>query len=146
MPATNAPAAPKEYDNRDRIGVAQSAANQVMNYLFELRQMQPLSIWWIILTLATLAVLLGPVDYWVLKRLDKQPFTWLTSAAWIAVFTAGAYYGVQWLRAGAMELRAVTVVDGIVDDILQRVIEIIMSFPTIPLWAALALRASWEQS
>jgi len=109
----NAPAAAKQYDNRHRIGVAQRAANQVMNYLFELRQMQPLSIWWIILTLTALAVLLGPVDYWVLKRLDRQPFTWLTSAAWIAVFTVGAYYGVQWLRAGAMELRAVTVVDGI---------------------------------
>ena len=27
---------------------------------------------------------------------------------------------------------------GVVDDIMQRIIEIIMSFPTIPLWAALA--------
>ncbi len=104
------------YDNRLRIGVAQNAANQVMNYLFELRQMQPLSIWWIILTLTALAVLLGPVDYWVLRRLDRQPLTWLTSTAWIAVFTVGAYYGVQWLRAGSMELRAVTVVDGIADS------------------------------
>ncbi|MGE5297353.1 MAG: hypothetical protein ACM3VT_21220 [Solirubrobacterales bacterium] len=103
-------------DMRLRIGVAQSAANQVMNYLFELRQMQPLSIWWVILTLTTLAVLLGPVDYWVLKRWDKQPYTWLTSTAWIVVFTIGAYYGVQWLRAGSMELRAVTVLDSIADS------------------------------
>ncbi|MEN6336719.1 MAG: hypothetical protein ABFE01_20890 [Phycisphaerales bacterium] len=107
---------PNPYDNSHRIGVAQSAANQVMNYLFELRQMQPLSIWWVILTLTALAVLLGPVDYWLLKRLDKQPYTWLTSTAWIAVFTVGAYYGVQWLRAGSMELRAVTVLDGIADS------------------------------
>jgi len=107
------PAGSNPYDNRHRIGVGQTAANQVMDYLFELRQMQPLSIWWVILTLTSLAVLLGPVDYWVLKRLDRQPFTWLTSAAWIAVFTVGAYYGVQYLRAGSMELRAVTVTDGI---------------------------------
>ena len=110
---SDAPPGSAPYDNRHRIGVAQSAANQVMNYLFELRQMQPLSIWWIILTLTALAVLLGPVDYWLLKRWDKQPLTWLTSTGWIVLFTAGAYYGVQWLRAGAMELRAVTVVDGI---------------------------------
>lgn len=103
-------------DGRLRIGVAQNAANQVMNYLFELRQMQPLSIWWVILTLTALAVLLGPVDYWILKRLDKQPYTWVTSTAWIAVFTIGAYYGVQWLRAGAMELRAVTVFDSVADS------------------------------
>ncbi len=107
---------PGPYDNRHRIGVAHSAANRVMNYLFELRQMQPLSIWWVILTLTALAVLLGPFDYWILKRLDKQPYTWLTSTAWIAVFTVGAYYGVQWLRAGSMELRAVTVLDGIADS------------------------------
>ncbi|MEN6575550.1 MAG: hypothetical protein ABFD90_04340 [Phycisphaerales bacterium] len=112
-PDPNSPADPPLYDNRHRIGVAQTAANQVMNYLFELRQMQPLSIWWVILTLTALAVLLGPVDYWMLKRLDKQPLTWLTSTAWIVVFTIGAYYGVQYLRAGSMELRAVTVVDGI---------------------------------
>ena len=110
------PAGYRPNDNRHRIGIAQSAANQVMNYLFELRQMQPLSIWWVILTLTALAVLLGPVDYWVLKRLDKQPYTWLTSTGWIVVFTIGAYYGVQWLRAGSMELRAVTVLDGIADS------------------------------
>jgi hypothetical protein len=65
------------YDTRHRIGIAQTASNQVMNHLFELRQMQPLSIWWVILTLMALAVLLGPVDYLILKRLDRQPYTWL---------------------------------------------------------------------
>ena len=112
----SAPAGFNPNDNRHRIGVAQIAGNQVMNYLFELRQMQPLSIWWVILTLTALAILLGPVDYFILKRLDRQPLTWLTSTGWIVVFTLGAYYGVQWLRAGSMELRAVTVLDGIADS------------------------------
>ncbi len=115
-PQDDTPAGFKPSDNHHRIGVAQMAGNQVMNYLFELRQMQPLSIWWVILTLTALAVLLGPVDYWLLKRLDRQPLTWLTSTGWIVVFTIGAYYGVQWLRAGSMELRAVTVLDGAVDS------------------------------
>jgi len=112
-PEDNSPGQSVRNDNRHRISVAQSASNQVMNHLFQLRQMQPLSIWWVILTLMSLAVLLGPVDYWILKRWDKQPYTWLTSTAWIVVFTVGAYYGVQWLRAGSMELRAVTVLDGV---------------------------------
>ena len=63
-----------------------------------------------------LAILLGPVDYLVLKRLDKLPYTWLTSTGWIVIFTVGAYYGVQWIRGGAMELRAVSVVDGVADS------------------------------
>ncbi len=87
-----------------------------MEYLYKLEQMRPLSIWWIVLTLMALAVLLGPVDYLVLKWLDKLPYTWLTSTGWIVIFTVGAYFGVQWLRSGAMEVRAVSVLDGIADS------------------------------
>jgi hypothetical protein len=100
-------------DNVYRISVAQSAGNRVMEYLYELSQMKPLSIWWVILILTTLALLLGPVDYLVLKKLDRLPYTWLTSMGWIVVFTVGAYYGVQALRGGRMQLRAVSVLDGI---------------------------------
>ena len=103
-------------DNRYRISAAQNASNQVMEHLYQLRQMKPLSIWWVILTLSALAVLLGPVDYLVLKRLDKLPYTWLTSTGWIVIFTVGAYYGVQWIRGGDMELRVVSVLDGVADS------------------------------
>ncbi|MBN1507378.1 MAG: hypothetical protein JW955_11060 [Sedimentisphaerales bacterium] len=103
-------------ENRMRIGIAQDASNRVMEYLYQLRQMRPVSIWWIILTLSALAILLGPVDYLVLKRLDKLPYTWLTSTGWILIFTVGAYYGVQYLRGGTMQLRAVSVLDGIADS------------------------------
>jgi hypothetical protein len=103
-------------DNHYRISVSQNASNQVMEYLYKLEQMKPLSIWWIVLTLMALAVLLGPVDYLVLKKLDKLPYTWLTSTGWIAIFTLGAYFGVQWFRGGAMEVRAVSVLDGIADS------------------------------
>jgi len=100
-------------DNRRRyeIGWAQAANNAVMEFLYQ--QIRPLSIWWVILLLITLAVLLGPVDYKLLKRIDRLPFTWLTCAFWIILFTVGAYYGVQAIRAGDMELRVVSVLDGI---------------------------------
>jgi len=99
-----------------RISVAQNASNQVMEYLYQLEQMRPLSIWWVVLTLLALAVLLGPVDYLMLKRWDKLPYTWLTSTGWIVIFTVGAYFGVQWFRGGAMAVRGVSVLDGIADS------------------------------
>ena len=104
--------------NQDQlwISVAQNASNTVLEYLYQLRQMRPVSIWWVILTLSALAVLLGPVDYLVLKRLDKLPYTWLTSTGWILLFTVGAYYGVQYLRGGSMQLRAISVLDSIADS------------------------------
>ncbi|MHC4154195.1 MAG: hypothetical protein ACYST6_04645 [Planctomycetota bacterium] len=99
-----------------QIGGAQEATNAVMNHLYSISQMRPLSIWWVILLLTALALLLGPLDYKLLKRIDRLPLTWLTCAVWIALFTGGAYYGVQELRGGRMQTRAVSVLDAISDD------------------------------
>jgi hypothetical protein len=102
--------------NRYEIGSAQSASNVVMEYLYSIPEMRPLSILWVILLLTALAVLLGPVDYKLLKRWGRLPLTWLTCAGWIVLFTVGAYYGVQALRGGKMQLRVVSVMDGIEDS------------------------------
>ena len=99
--------------NRFEVGQAHGANNAVMEFLYQ--GIKPLSIWWVILLLSVLAVLLGPVDYKLLKRKGRLPLTWVTCTFWIALFTAGAYYGVQALRGGDMELRVVTVIDGIED-------------------------------
>jgi hypothetical protein len=98
-----------------QVGRAQTGINAVMEYLYAIAEMRPLSIWWVILLLTALAFLLGPVDYNVLKRLGRLPLTWLTCAMWIILFTVGAYYGVQALRGGKMQFRVVSVLDGIDD-------------------------------
>ena len=97
-------------------GTSGQAINHVVDHLQKIRELRPLSIWWVILMLAGLAFLLGPIDYLVLKRLGRLPLTWITSACYIIVFTLVAYYGVLALRAGEMQLRAVSVVDAIEDS------------------------------
>ncbi len=97
-------------------GLESRGANAIMEHLLNIRELRPISIWWVIVILASLAILLGPVDYFVLKVLDRQPLTWITSAVCVALFTGGAYYGVEWLRAGAMQVRVVSVLDGIEGD------------------------------
>ena len=104
------------YSNTYGIGLEQAGSNTVMEYLLNIPQMRPLSIWWVILLLVLLAVLLGPVDYIVLKKLDRQPLTWLTCTFWIVLFTVGAYYGVQALRSGELQYRSVCVTDSIASD------------------------------
>jgi hypothetical protein len=99
--------------NRYETGRAYVASNAIMEHLYNIAEMRPLSIWWVILLLSALAILLGPVDYFVLKRKDRLPLTWLTCSFWIIVFSVGAYYGVQALRGGKMQLRVVSVLDGI---------------------------------
>ena len=100
--------------NYYQIGSAYSMNNKVMQFLYQ--EIKPLSVWFVILLLGALAVLLGPIDYKFLKRIDHLPLTWLTCSFWIVVFTIGAYYGVQYLRGGKMQLRVVSVYDGIKND------------------------------
>ncbi len=96
------------------IGRAYSLNNKVMEFLYS--EIKPLSVWFVILLLGALAVLLGPVDYKFLKHIDRLPLTWLTCSFWIIVFTVGAYYGVQNIRGGKMQLKVVSVLDGIEDE------------------------------
>jgi hypothetical protein len=99
--------------NQHELPSSQRTTNKVLEHLYGIAEMRPLSVWWIILLLGVLALLLGPVDYLILKRLDKLPWTWVTCAFWIVLFTLGAYYGVQFLRAGKMQYRTVTVTDAV---------------------------------
>jgi hypothetical protein len=85
----------------------------VLGYLASIPEMRPLSISWIIALLSLLALVLGPLDYFVLKRLDRLPMTWVTSMAAIVLFSVGAYYGVEHIRGGRMVVRAVTVTDAV---------------------------------
>jgi len=90
-----------------------AAANAVLEHLLTIPELRPLSIWVVIGLLLSLAVLIGPVDYLVLKRLNRLPLTWITSAAYLALFSVGAYYGVRALRSGSAQVRVVSVVDGV---------------------------------
>ncbi|MBN2210439.1 MAG: hypothetical protein JW709_03505, partial [Sedimentisphaerales bacterium] len=105
-----------EYKEKDHhyyfeTGFDQQAANQVMGHLYTIPELRPLSLGWVILMLGLLAVLLGPVDYFFLKHRDKLPLTWLTMTGWIALFTITAYYGVEALRGGNLQVRAVSMID-----------------------------------
>ncbi|MCP4707231.1 MAG: hypothetical protein GY869_01285 [Planctomycetes bacterium] len=94
-------------------GIADGGSTAVLNRLMSIPELKPLSIWWVILLLALLALLLGPVDYYVLKKKDRLPWTWLTCTGWIIVFSAVAYYGVAALRGGQMRVQTLSVWDGL---------------------------------
>jgi hypothetical protein len=94
-------------------GPESKASKAVLDYLYSVEQLKPIHIGWVVLVLASLAVLIGPVDYLVLKALGRLTWTWVTSTACIAVFSVGAYYGVEYLRGGELQARLVSVVDAV---------------------------------
>ncbi len=99
--------------NYFQTGLSQAGSNAVMEYLYNISEMRPLGIWPVIFLLLLLAILVGPVDYIVLKRKGILPMTWITSAFWIILFSVGAYHGVQALRGGKLQMRHVSILDGI---------------------------------
>jgi hypothetical protein len=99
-----------QYGHMDA-GAQVRASNQVLEDLLTIPELRPLNIGWVIGLLVLLALLLGPVDYLVLRKLGKLPLTWVTSSVLIAVFTVGAYYGVRALRSGDARLRVRSLVD-----------------------------------
>ena len=106
----------QQYNYMFQTGLETIGLNNVLEYLLSISELKPLSIWWVILLLGMLTILLGPVDYLMLKKIDRLPLTWITSSLCIAAFTVCAYFGVHALRSGEMQLRAVSVIDGIKND------------------------------
>ncbi|MGB2821646.1 MAG: hypothetical protein WBF17_11735 [Phycisphaerae bacterium] len=92
---------------------ATRASNAVLEHLYSVEELRPIHIGWVVLVLVTLAILIGPADYLVLKKLGRLPLTWITASACIALFSVGAYYGVEYLRGGVLQARVVSVLDGV---------------------------------
>jgi hypothetical protein len=85
----------------------------ILQHLMQIRQLRLFSGWVVVGMLGALALLIGPVDYFLLKRLNRQPWTHVTMVCYLALFTLGAYIGVSQFRAGNSQVRAVTVTDAI---------------------------------
>ncbi len=95
---------------RDR-GTA--GTNAVLNHLLDIPELEAISIWYVIGLLVALAVVIGPLDYFVLKKYKRLPLTWLTFSCYIGLFSAAALVGVHWVRHGPTQLRVVTVHDAV---------------------------------
>jgi hypothetical protein len=108
------PAASQEDEGYD-YGYDETAdsSNAVLTYLLDIPEMEPISILWVVGLLMTLAVVIGPVDYLILRKRDRLPLTWLTFAVYIGLFSVLAFFGVKALRAGDTQLRAVSVRDAV---------------------------------
>jgi hypothetical protein len=66
-------------------------------------------------------VLVGPVDWFVLKRLGRQPWTWVTTAGWIGLVTAGALSVARVFKSGELHYNTVEMIDQADDRVVGRV-------------------------
>jgi len=70
---------------------------------------------YIAICLIGLMIVVGPVDWFVLRKLGMQPWTWVTTAGWIVLVTTAAIEAGYWLKSGDLYFNTVRVVDEVND-------------------------------
>ena len=61
--------------------------------------------------LIAMMVIVGPVDWILLKKLGRQPWTWATTTGWIALVTLSAVYMGHVFKSGELHFRTFQLVD-----------------------------------
>jgi hypothetical protein len=66
---------------------------------------------YVAMILIAMMFVVGPVDWFVLKWLGRQPWTWITTAGWIGLITLSGIYIGRIFKSGDVHYRSVTLID-----------------------------------
>lgn len=79
--------------------------------MIDSKQVRKLPVGWLLLLLLAYLVVIGPLDQYWLKKINKQMLTWLTFPAYVACFSVLIYFIGYRLRAGETEWNELHMVD-----------------------------------
>lgn len=85
--------------------------DSVFGAMVETRQVQKLPVGVLLLLLLVYLVVIGPLDQWWLKKINRPMLTWITFPTYVALFSLLIYYIGFRLRAGNSEWNEMHVVD-----------------------------------
>lgn len=95
----------------DAIRAGGTSIDGIFGAMLDSRQIRKLPIGALLLLLVVYLGVIGPLDQWVLKRLGKQMWTWVTFPCYVVLFSGLIYFIGYRLRAGELELNELQVVD-----------------------------------
>ncbi len=87
------------------------SADGIFGAMIDSRQVHKLPIGWLLLLLVVYLVIIGPLDQWWLKRINKPMLTWITFPCYVVLFSLLIYFIGYKLRAGESEYNELHVVD-----------------------------------
>jgi hypothetical protein len=85
--------------------------DSIFGAMIDSRQIRKLPVGWLLLLLVAYLVVIGPLDQYWLKKLNRQMLTWLTFPAYVAFFSLLIYFIGYKLRAGETEWTELHIVD-----------------------------------
>ncbi len=83
----------------------------VFGSMIETRQVRKLPVGFLLLLLVVYLAVIGPIDQWWLKKIDRPMLTWITFPAYVALFSLLIYFIGFKLRAGQSEWNELHIVD-----------------------------------
>jgi hypothetical protein len=116
-PSSQQPNQPGNYFNPyGSYGVSDTLANS----LGEFPKVKPISFTFVVIFLLIYVVLIGPVDYFVLKRLKHLEWTWFTFPAVALVATGTAFWTISSTRTARIYINQLAVMDWSADGRSER--------------------------
>jgi hypothetical protein len=85
--------------------------DSVFGAMIDSKQIRKLPVSWLLLLLVVYLLVIGPVDQYSLKKLNKQMLTWITFPSYVVGFSLLIYWIGFLLRAGETEWNELHVVD-----------------------------------
>jgi hypothetical protein len=79
--------------------------------MIDSKQVRKLPVSWLLLLLAVYLVVIGPLDQWWLKKINRQMLTWITFPCYVIGFSLLIYWIGFMLRAGESEWNELHLVD-----------------------------------
>jgi hypothetical protein len=83
----------------------------VFGAMVDTRQIRKLPIGWLLLLLLAYLIVIGPLDQYWLKKINRQMLTWITFPSYVVLFSLLIYFIGYKLRSGEMEWNELHVVD-----------------------------------
>jgi hypothetical protein len=97
--------------NDNNANQARLASDGIFGSMLDSKQVRKLPLGWLLLLLAAYLAVIGPLDQYCLKKLNRQMLTWITFPLYVVAFSGLIYLIGFHLRAGELEWNELNIVD-----------------------------------
>ncbi len=99
------------YTSTDYVGGYGQSADGILGAMIDSRQIHKLPVGWLLLLLLVYLLVIGPLDRFWLKRINRPMLTWITFPCYVLFFSSLIYFIGYKLRAGDSEYNELHLVD-----------------------------------
>ena len=101
--------------NANPANMARLSSDGIFGSMIDSRQVRKLPLSWLLVLLVAYLAVIGPLDQYWLKKINRQMLTWITFPVYVAAFSGLIYLIGFHLRAGELEWNELNVVDVLPD-------------------------------